>query len=131
MRALWFGLAGASIAWSVQEVVDTALVSHSCYPGGFPLSTPVIGGLRGMAAAVSVTAMLVALLALLTALRSWRMMRERQGADAIQSREAAPPAGRSRFMALAGIAVSALFLGGIVLQIVSIVLVHPCAGLAK
>lgn len=129
MRALWFGLVGAPIAWSINEVVATALVSHNCYPAEFPLSAPLTGALSGLVAAVTLAAIIVAVAALVTALRSWRMMRAQTGSDRSWPVAAAPPGGRSRFMALAGTAVSTLFLGGIVLQAVSIALVHPCAGL--
>lgn len=130
MRALWFGLAGAPIAWSINEVADAALVSHNCYPAEFPLSTPLIGELSVVITIVSIVAIIVAVMGLLTALRSWNAVREQPSTDASWSLVGPPPGGRSRFMARAGIAASTLFLGGIVLQTVAIALVHPCAGLA-
>jgi hypothetical protein len=130
MRALWFGLGGAPIAWSINEVVNTALVSHNCYPGDSPLSAPLIGALSGVVAIVSLAAIIVGVLALITALRSWRVVRDGRSNDPGPSLAGPPPGGRSRFMARAGIAVSTVFLGGMVLQAIAIAMVHPCAGLA-
>ncbi len=130
MRALWFGLAGAPVAWSINEVADAALVSHNCYPAAVPLSAPLVGALSAIVMVVSIVAIVVAVMALVTALRSWKAVREVPGNDAGGSLIGPPPGGRSRFMARAGIAVSVLFLGGIVLQTLAIAMVRPCAGLA-
>ncbi len=130
MRALWFGLVGGPLVWSINEVADAALVSHNCYPAEFPLAAPLFGALIGLVAAVSIAAVLVAVMALVTALRSWKAVREQPNNDAGGSLAGPPPGGRSRFMARAGIAVSVLFLGGIVLQTVALAMVRPCAGLA-
>lgn len=40
LGALWFGLFGAAAAWSVQELVSFAVVSHSCYPDWHPRAAP-------------------------------------------------------------------------------------------
>ena len=44
--ALWFGLFGAPVAWSLQLLASYALVAHGCYPDAEPMAMPVVPGLR-------------------------------------------------------------------------------------
>src|SRR5438309_836962 len=70
--ALWFGLFGGPAAWSVQTLVNLSLASHGCFPRWQPLATPALGGLRGIAFAVSVGVLGVCVAAVVTSWRSWR-----------------------------------------------------------
>ncbi|HKT61916.1 MAG TPA: hypothetical protein VJQ46_17825 [Gemmatimonadales bacterium] len=83
LRSLWFGLVGAPLAWSVQELAGYALAARGCEAG------------RAAAVVLGVVTTLVGLGAALTAYRSWRA-----------SRADHAPAG---FMAFGGILTSVLF----------------------
>jgi hypothetical protein len=122
--ALWFGLFGAPAVWSLQLLASYALVAHGCYPDAEPMTIPVVPGLRTLVLAAGAAALAVALLAGGRAWQSWRAMRhehqdEHEGLLEIS-------AGRTRFMALAGMLLSAVFVLGIVMNIVPVLLLRPC-----
>lgn len=124
LGALWFGVFGAPLVWSLQLLLGYSLVAHSCFPGAEPRATPVIGGLWSILLVVSVGAAVVALAAGGTAWRSWRMTRQEHRGDHGELLEVAE--GRTRFMALAGMLLSSLFLLGIVLNALPLFLVPAC-----
>jgi type IV secretory pathway VirB2 component (pilin) len=115
--SLWFGLFGAPLVWSLQLLTTYALVAHGCYPRADPLRVPVTGGLGTVVLVVGLVAMAVALAAGRTAWRSWQATRRESAGDR---------AGRTRFMAHAGVLLSGVFLLGILLNVVPLLLVAPC-----
>ncbi len=123
LPALWFGLFGAPAAWTVMFMVSYAMSAHSCYPHDTPLSTPTFGGLRGLIGAVTMGAIIVAAAAGAVALASWRATNNDLGVEGARTRHEA----RARWMALAGILVSILFLFLIALSGVPVLLVPPCS----
>jgi hypothetical protein len=126
LAALWFGLFGAPTIWSIQLMLNYALVAHACYPASEPLSAPVFGGVRGTVIAASVVALAIALGAAATAWRSWRATRqEHRGGEAALLEVGE---GRTRFMALAGMMTSATFLLVILAHAATLLFVAPCAG---
>jgi hypothetical protein len=102
--ALWFGLFGASVAWAVQEIVGYGLTSDPCAQPS--QVTPAVG----TSVIVSAALTLAGAAALVVATGAWR----RSAAD------------RSRFMALGGILVSALFLMALAANLAVLFLVPPC-----
>ncbi|MEO7771249.1 MAG: hypothetical protein ABIX19_09495 [Gemmatimonadaceae bacterium] len=133
--ALWFGLAGGFVAWSVQTLANLSLASHACYPRLFPLAVPTVGAMRGIVFGVSLVAFVVCLAAAATAWRSWIATRdEGQEATGAGKAHAAGHAaletgeGRTRFMALAGVIASATFVLVSLVHTISIFLVGPCNG---
>jgi hypothetical protein len=120
-RRLWAGLLLAPGAWLFAEIVGYYMASRSCEPGrpGLPLegfSEPRV------AHVVLVVLMLVASLSgLALATGSWRALSARREA------RPAPEIGRARFMALAGVLVSVLFTGGLVLFGISAFVVNACS----
>jgi hypothetical protein len=122
--ALWFGLFGAPVAWSLQLLASYALVAHGCYPDAEPMTMPVVPGLRTLVLGTGAAALAVALLAGGSAWRSWRATaHEHEGAH-----EALLEAGqgRTRFMALAGMLLSAVFVLGIIMNVVPLLMLRPC-----
>jgi hypothetical protein len=111
LGALWFGLFGAPVVWSIQLMLNFALVAHSCFPASEPRTTPIFGGLGFTVTLVSVVALVIALAAGTTAWRSWRATRRE---------------GRTRFMAIAGMLVSGLFVLGVVMNSIPLFLVSLC-----
>jgi len=133
LSALWFGFIGGPAAWSVQALVNTSLTAHSCYPRLTPLSSPTTGGLRGIAFAVSLLALAVCVAAAAVSWRTWWRTREEHQQGTGRGRQHEPSAalletgeGRTRFMALAGVLTSVLFLVVSAINTASLFLVSPC-----
>ena len=120
--ALWFGLFGAPVAWSLQLLASYALVAHGCYPDAEPMTMPVVPCLRTLVLGTGAAALAVALLAGGSAWRSWRTTQHEGRQEALL--EAGE--GRTRFMALAGMLLSAVFVLGIVMNVVPVLLLRPC-----
>jgi hypothetical protein len=125
--ALWFGLFGAPAAWSVQLLVNYALVAHACFPKSEPLASPALGGLHAIVLGTSFAALAIALAAAVTAGRSLRGSRHESHGGNGALLEVGE--GRTGFMALAGVLVSGVFLLGIAMNAIPLFLVSPC-GLA-
>lgn len=123
--ALWFGLFGAPLAWSLQLMVAYALAAHSCFPARAPLSRPTLGALDGIELALGAAALAVAAAAGVTALRSWRATRGELGHETGAMLEVGE--GRTHFMAFAGVMTSALFLLAVLLNGASVLLLPACA----
>jgi hypothetical protein len=121
-RRLWAGLLLAPGAWLFAEVVGYYMASRSCELGrpGLPLES--FAATR-VAHVVLVVLMLAAsLTGLALATGSWRALSNERDA-----RAAPPEIGRARFMALAGVLVSVLFTGGLVLFGISAFVVNACS----
>jgi hypothetical protein len=131
--ALWFGLFGGPVAWSLQTIVNLAVAAHGCFPQLEPIASPVTP-IRGIAFAVSVLAVIVCVAATAVAARSWARTRHEQHEAAGTGGAHAPAAalmetgeGRTRFMALAGVLTSATFLVVSALHAAAVFIVLPCA----
>jgi hypothetical protein len=124
LAALWFGLFGAPLAWSVQELVNTPVVGHACFPRSEPLASPSFHATVGFALGVSVAMALVALAALLTAASTWRAVRRGHPGEHAALLDVGE--GRTRFMALAGVLLGAVFLLGIVMHAIPLFILPPC-----
>jgi hypothetical protein len=133
LPALWFGLAGGPLGWSIQTLVNLPIAAHGCFPALSPLATPVTS-VRGMVFAVSLFALGLCVAATAVALRSWLRIRgehQRMSGRASEHTPAAALAetgeGRTRFMALAGVLTSLTFLVVSLVHTASVFLVFPCA----
>jgi hypothetical protein len=124
LGALWFGLFGAPAAWSIQLMLGYGLVAYSCFPGSEPRATPTFGGLRSMVAFVSVAALAISLAAGGTAWRSWHATRREHPGDEEALLEVGE--GRTRFMALAGMLVSGLFVLGVIMNAIPLFIMPLC-----
>ena len=114
LSTLMFGIFAAPAAWAVQTIVDYGLVSHFCYPDDTPVAAPTFHWVRGASLLVSAVALFVALLALITAYRSWQVTRhghENEHHELLEVGE-----GRARFMAFAGVLVSAVFVFAVLMN---------------
>ena len=113
-RMLWFGIFGAPAAWALQTIADDGLVSHFCFPGDRPRLAPTFDALRGTGIAVSAVVLVVALLAMMAAVRSWRATRHGHDAEHHELLEVGE--GRARFMAFAGVLLSGVFLFAVLMN---------------
>ena len=124
VAALWFGLFGAPIAWSIQELVSYAVVAHACYPDWQPRLTRSLSGVWSIVLIVSLLTLLIGLAAGLTAYRSWALSREERGN--MEHHPLEHGEGRTRFMALSGLILSSIFLLNLVMNAVVLFLVPAC-----
>jgi len=134
LPALWFGLYGGPLAWSVQTLVNLPVAAHGCFPRLEPLSSPISSGVRVSVIVVSIAALALCMTAAFVAFRSWTLTREEHQSGAGSARVHAPATaltetgeGRTRFMALCGLVTSLTFLVVSLIHTASIFLVSPCA----
>jgi len=133
---LWFGFLGAPLGWTLQTLANTAVASHGCFPQLFPLHEPSTGGLRGILFVISLVAIVAGVAALAMSWSTWRRTsgehQEHSGAGshghtpgtaALETGE-----GRTRFMALAGVLTSVVFLIVILAHTAAVFVVLPCNG---
>jgi hypothetical protein len=123
LAALWFGLFGAAIAWSLQELSSYAILAHGCYPSWQPLAALSSPASWSAALVVSVVALLIGLTASLTAYRAWQRT---SSGDESHTHHLDVGEGRERFMALSGIIVSLIMLGNIVMNAIVLLSVPAC-----
>jgi hypothetical protein len=108
---IWFGVAGAPLAWALQLVVGYALEEAACPPGGIGDS-----GVEPATAALSAVAGALAVLAIGTALRVYRSAPTGSGSER----------DLMRFLAGAGLIAGVVFLGAIVASGLMLVSLDPC-----
>lgn len=124
--ATWFGILGAPVAWSLQEIVNVGLASYACYPHDIPLAQPLWSHLTATTYIVEAIALLIGVAAGATAWRNWRRTRTEKDGNA--ARLLGSGDGRTRFMAMVGMLTSGLFLVAIVVATLYIGGVPPCGG---
>jgi hypothetical protein len=91
-----------------------------------PLAVPIWSNLGTVAAAVEAASLAICLAAGGLAWRNWRRTRDEKPGSAHQL--IASGDGRTRFLAMAGMLVSALFLIAIAFAALNLVAVPPCGG---
>ena len=124
-RWLWFGFFGGPAAWSIQLLINYPMAAHFCYPQSSPLSEPTFSGLWTALITVNVLMLLTTLAAGAAAFVTWRRARdETEGAhDPVLE----GGSGRVRFMAYAGMLVSALFLLAVLMSALPLFIVPVCS----
>jgi Na+/proline symporter len=124
--AVWFGLLGAPLGWSLQELVNVSLAGYACYPHDTPLATPLWTNLNDVSLGVEAAAAVLCVGALIAAVLTWRRTRHEKAGDTHQLLGSGD--GRTRFMAMAGMITSALFLVATGLAALNLFGVPPCGG---
>lgn len=121
-RRLWAGLLLAPAAWLVAEVAGYYMASRSCEPGAPGLPLESFAAPRVAQVVLVLLTLAAAIVGLVLAVGSWRSLAA-QG----EAHGGPPEIGRARFMALAGVLVSVLFAGGLLLFGISAFLVNACS----
>jgi len=124
LATLLFGIAAAPAAWNAQLLFSVALSGHDCYPHAIPLAAPLWNGMRPLLFAISMAAILLAIIGGMVALRSWRKTFDERTDSAHHLLDRGE--GRTRFMAMAGMLTSALFLIALVFGTAALYLVPLC-----
>lgn len=122
----WFALLGAGVAWNLQELFNVSLAGYLCYPHDVPLAEPLWSGLRATTFAVDAVAVVICVAAGLVAFANWRRSRGEKAGNATQLLGSGD--GRTRFLAMAGMMASGLFLFATLASLFYIVLGAPCGG---
>jgi heme/copper-type cytochrome/quinol oxidase subunit 2 len=112
---MWFSVAGAPVAWGLQFGISYWITQTHCNSaaGGWT------GVGQGWVIGLTVVAALVAAAAGLTAVAFFRATRDVEHDDG-------PPAGRSHFLSVVGMAITPLFLFIIVMNGVGASYLSPC-----
>lgn len=105
--SLFAGMVIAPLAWALQLLIGYGLAAHACYPTDIALSAPLWPHLREIVGGISALLWLLLAVGFFIAWRNWQATRAHAGDGAERSGESG--GARSRFMALCGLLVSALF----------------------
>lgn len=120
-----FGMLGAAAAWVLQTEIGETLAAQTCFPHRSALAAPQWSWLMPVLDVISVVALLIGVAAVWVAWRGWRMTRAARPDPAPPASDAA--VGRTRFLAMAGLILSLLFLVGLVATGLAVLLVSPCS----
>jgi len=121
--SLWVGLLLAPVAWYVQLTIDTALLGNACDAANTPHASGMASVLA-MVLATDVAALALTALAAMFAWRNWhRTSREQAGGG---HQLLASGAGRTRFMAMAGLLTCGLIALAVVYSLASHLLLREC-----
>ena len=121
---LFFGFFGGPVAWSIQLLASYALVERRCVPRLPGTAVLPLGWTEGVLLLVSAAAVGVVVAAFAAALSGWRSSARELHGGAVHAPDAGE--GRTRFMALAGVAMSALFLVACAVQLIATLLLPRC-----
>jgi hypothetical protein len=124
--AMWFGILGGPVAWSLQQLINAPLFAHGCYPKDAPLVEPIWTNAGSVAMAVELIAIVICVVAGVAACRNWGRTRDEKEGSGHHLMEAGD--GRSRFMSMVGMICSGLFLLATVFATVFLLAVQPCNG---
>jgi len=129
---LWWGLAASPIAWVLTELVGYPMVARSCEPGARGVGTSGLSHPRAWMVGLTALLAVVAVSGLWAAIASVRATDPARASGpssrpSSSDREWSTSTGRARFMARAGVFVSAIFLGGTVLYALPSLIVNVCA----
>jgi len=120
------GLFAAPAAWSVQSLIDVGLSGYACYPKDEPLADPVWSGLGAALATANAIALAVCVLGGLAAWLAYRRSAGERPGSAHHLLESGD--GRTRFLALAGILTSVLFIVAVAFETFEVFMVSACTG---
>lgn len=127
---LWFGVVAAPAAWTVAELAGYVLAARSCEPGWNGLDAYGVTNVRPWTAALVLALALIAATGLYVALENLRHTGgtppRSEHARADSTGDPAAVWSRVRFMAIAGVLSSALFLLGTVLFGLPPLIVNAC-----
>jgi hypothetical protein len=126
LALLAFGLMAAPLAWGAQLVINYALASHACFPGGSPLQSVASGwgAVWSALLIVELVTLAIALAGAAAAHRSWRATREESHGDTEHMMESG--GGRTRFLSFWGLMTSLGFSVAIGFSLIGLFAVPLC-----
>jgi hypothetical protein len=124
LSALFFGLVIAPLPWSVQSVAGYVITTRACFPADVPRTGPLGSGVEGLLLVLNLAAIAAQVAGLAIASRSWLATRREYRGSAAHLLEIGE--GRSRFLALCGMIVSAGFLVGTLFTTAALLVTPEC-----
>lgn len=122
---LGFAVLGAPLAWATEQIVNYVIVSHACAPGrGAAATDPDFGAVRLIDIAINILGVAVALAATITAWRIWRAVRREVEGDDQALVDVGE--GRTRFIAMWGLAGGVYFTAAALTTTAALVLTPVC-----
>jgi hypothetical protein len=101
------GLVAAPVAWLIETTINYLVASVACFPHDVALAAPTNAGLWPVLICLVLGALAVSALGWFAAYTAWRHTRHEKAGSAQDTVEVGE--GRTRFLALSGMFVSALF----------------------
>ena len=126
LLALWTGIVAAPAAWAAQLLLGFVLTAHACFPRDVPLDAPIWNGLRAGLMALSAAAIVLAVASMALSYLSWTRTRGEKPGSGHQLISGGD--GRTRFLSMCGLLVSALFLVAIGFETIALLLSPLCRG---
>lgn len=123
---MWFGILGAPVAWSLQQLINPPIFAHGCFPHDLPLGESLWSNVRGVTTMVEVIAVVACAAAGWVSWLNWRRSREEKPGSGHHLIEAGD--GRTRFMAMVGLICSGLFLIAVLFATAMPYMVPLCSG---
>jgi hypothetical protein len=124
LLALWTGLAAAPAAWTAQLL--GFVLTAGLLPRDVPLDAPIWNGLRAGLMAISAAAIVIAVASMALSYLSWTRTRGERPGSGHQLISGGD--GRTRFLSMCGLLVSALFLVAIGFETLPLLLSPLCRG---
>ncbi len=127
LTELFFGLFAAPIVWAGNLMVTYALGIHACYPGNRPVDQPVsgFGWVWPFLLACYLLSLAICAAAFVVSLRSWQVVGTESHGHWEQLTEVGE--GRTRFLAICGMAFSMVFFSAVLFGLISVLIVPLCA----
>jgi hypothetical protein len=124
--ALAFATMAAPLAWSVHLLMSYAIASHACFPGDMQRLAPPADSvwLWSLLVAIDLITIAIAFAAALVAYRIWRSTRHESPGPAGTLIEVGE--GRTRFLSIWGMLISAGFLVAIVFDLIGVWVLPSC-----
>lgn len=119
LALLWFGFLGGALAWKLQLMANYILVPYACW--------------HDLSITIHLASLLFLLIAFASAFAAWRSWKDTGSyplEDDRYDEEAAPPVGRSRWMAMAGLIMNPFFALVILGQWIPNLILSPCFGIS-
>lgn len=117
---LWFGFSAAAIAWTVQEFLSVVISSLACAEGAYVWTWISAGGARALLAVITLCLLAIAAAAGFISFRNWRSLSSQRHLIRAEGRR------REAFMALIGVFVSVVFVGGIIWAGIPLIMIDLC-----
>lgn len=123
--ALGFGLVGAPAIWSLHLIVNYALTSEVCSPGGVQAGTDTVADIQSTLLLNNAATLIIAALATFVAYGCWRAVQNEEHGSHHHLLEVGE--GRTRFLAMVGMILGGGFFAATVFDTLAVLTVPICA----
>jgi hypothetical protein len=117
---LWFGVGAAAIAWTIQELLSVIIASLACQNGAYVWTGISAGAVRALLAVITLGLLGVTVTAGFISFRNWKRLSAQRQLIRAEGR------GREAFLAIVGVFVSAVFVGGILWAGIPLIMIDLC-----